>query len=244
MARAHIGTSGFYYDHWKDGVFYPQGLPKSQWLEFYTSRFDTVELNNTFYRLPREKTFQDWHRKSPPGFVFSLKGSRFISHVKKFKDPQETWGNFYNRAKLLEEKLGPVLFQTPPSWRVNLDRLKDLLAVVPSSVRLAFEFRHPSWFKKEVYQVLEGHQAGLCWVSSPDWPTAEVLTADFVYLRFHGQKRLYSSNYSGQELKEWADKFGKWLKEGRDVYAYFNNDALGYAPKNAETLMKLVEGEG
>lgn len=243
MARAQIGTSGFYYDHWKDGVFYPKDLTKKEWFQFYASRFKSVELNNTFYRLPREKTFKDWYQKSPPGFVFALKGSRFISHVKKFKDSQEAWVNFYNRAKLLKEKLGPVLFQTPPSWRVNLDRLKDFLEVASSQVRLAFEFRHPSWFKKEVYQVLEEYKAGLCWVSSPDWPTAGVLTADFIYLRFHGQERLYSSNYSDKQLKVWAEKLKGWLKEGQDVYAYFNNDALGYAPRNAETLINLVKGD-
>lgn len=241
MVRAHIGTSGFYYDHWKDGIFYPPDLAKKEWLRFYASRFETVELNTTFYRLPAEETFRSWYQITPRDFVFALKGSRFLSHVKKFKDAGEVWNNFYHRAKLLKEKLGPVLFQTPPSWKKDAGRLESFLKIISKKLPLAFEFRHPSWFDEEVYRVLKKFNVSLCFVSSPDWPTAEVITTDFIYIRFHGEAGLYSSNYSDRKLSLWAKKFKKWIKEGRDVYAYFNNDALGYAPKNALTLIKLVD---
>ena len=240
MARAFIGTSGFSYSHWKDGVFYPKGLSQREWFSFYASQFDTVEINSTFYRLPRVEVFEGWYKKAPKDFVFVLKGSRFLSHVKKFKDPKEPWEIFYEKALILKEKLGPILFQTPPSWQKDLSRLQNFLKIVPKNLRFAFEFRHPSWFNEEVYEVLKKFNACLCFVSSPDWPTAEVFRADFIYVRFHGEERLYSSDYSDKKLKEWAQKFKKWLKDGRDVYAYFNNDALGYAPENAKTLKRFL----
>ena len=241
MAKAFIGTSGFSYKHWGNGVFYPQGFPPREWFNFYASQFDTVEINSTFYRLPKIEVFEGWYKKAPKDFVFVLKGSRFISHVKKFKDPKEPWEVFYQRAKTLKEKLGPILFQTPPSWKRNVKRLEGFLEIVPGTVRFAFEFRHPSWFDEEVYGVLKRFNACLCFVSSPDWPTAEILTADFVYVRFHGEEKLYASNYSDEKLKKWAEKFKKWLKKGKDVYAYFNNDALGYAPQNARTLRNFCK---
>lgn len=240
MAKAYIGTSGFFYKHWADGVFYPKGFPQRKWFNFYTSRFDTVEINSTFYRLPKIEVFQSWYKEAPKDFTFVLKGSRFISHIKKFKDPKEPWRAFYERAKVLKEKLGPILFQTPPSWKKNTERLESFLKIIPRNLRLVFEFRHPSWLDEEVYQILRKFNVCPCFVSSPDWPTVEILTADFVYVRFHGDKRLYTSNYSDAKLKEWAGKFEKWLEKGRDVYAYFNNDALGYAPENAKTLRNLI----
>lgn len=241
MARAFIGTSGFSYKHWGGGVFYPKGLSQREWFNFYASQFDTVEINSTFYRLPRVEVFQGWYKKAPKDFVFVLKGSRFISHVKKFKDPKDSWGVFYQRAKILKEKLGPILFQTPPSWQKDLGRLENFLKIVPKNLRLALEFRHPSWFDEEVYASLRKFSACLCFISSPDWPTAEVLTADFVYIRFHGEERLYSSSYSDNKLKSWAEKFNKWLRSGKDIYTYFNNDALGYAPENARTLKEFLK---
>ena len=243
MARAFVGTSGFYYNHWKDGVFYPKGLPKKEWFRFYTSRFNTVELNSTFYRLPKIEVFKNWYKKAPKDFVFVLKGSRFISHIKKFGEVEEAWEQFWERARLLGEKLGPILFQTPPSWQKDVGRLRRFLEIVPRNVRFAFEFRNASWFDEEVYEILRNFGACLCFVSSPSWPTAEVVTSDFIYVRFHGEERLYASNYSEEKLRKWAEKFKKWLGEGKDVYAYFNNDALGYAPKNAEILKKLLERE-
>jgi uncharacterized protein YecE (DUF72 family) len=241
MPRAFIGTSGFSYKHWGNGVFYPKGLSQKEWLDFYTGCFDTVEINSTFYHLPEISVFQDWYKRVPKDFTLVLKGSRFITHVKKFKDPKDSWDIFYQSAQILKEKLGPILFQTPPFWKKDLRRLEDFLKIIPQGIRLAFEFRHPSWFREEVYKILGKFNACLCVVSSPDWPTAEVLTSDFVYIRFHGEKRLYTSNYSDEELKVWAEKFKKWLREGRDVYAFFNNDALGYAPENAKALKDFLE---
>lgn len=241
MPRAFIGTSGFSYKHWGDEVFYPRGLSQGKWFTYYASCFDTVEINSTFYRLPKITVFQNWYKKAPKDFVFVLKGSRSLTHLKKFKDPKEPWNIFYQRAQVLKEKLGPILFQTPPSWKKDPKRLEDFLRIVPKSLRLAFEFRHPSWFEEEVYRILQKFNACLCFVSSPHWPTARVPTADFVYVRFHGEEGLYSSSYSAERLEEWAKRFRNWIKEGRDVYAFFNNDALGYAPANAKKLREFLK---
>jgi uncharacterized protein YecE (DUF72 family) len=241
MPRVFIGTSGFSYKHWGNGVFYPKGLPQSEWFNFYASYFNTVEINSTFYRLPKVEVFESWYRKAPQDFIFVLKGNRFMTHIKKFKDPKDSWDLFHQRAQVLKEKLGPILFQTPPSWKKDLRRLEGFLEIIPENLRLVFEFRHPSWFEGEVYKILRKHNnTCLCFVSSPNWPTAEVVTSDFIYVRLHGEERLYSSTYSDKQLKSWAQKFKKWLGEGKDVYAYFNNDALGYGPENAKKLRQFL----
>ncbi len=252
--KVYIGTSGYTYYHWR-GVFYPENLPSYKWLEHYTKFFDTVELNVTFYRLPQESTFKSWYRRTPKEFVFVLKGSRFITHVKKLQGVSQATKLFFDRANLLKEKLGVILWQLPPSWKKNIERLESFLkattkkyeiATRPSGARndnfsrQAFEFRHQSWFCDEVYKLLRKYKAALCLADSPYFPRVEKVTADFVYLRFHGGKILYGSRYSKKEMEVWAQKIKKWTKKGLDVYAYFNNDAFGYAVENAKELKKLL----
>jgi uncharacterized protein YecE (DUF72 family) len=249
-----IGTSGYTYDHWR-GVFYPEDLPSKRWLEYYTKFFKTVELNVTFYRLLQEAAFKSWYKRTPKDFIFVLKGSRFITHVKKLHEVGPATKLFFSRANFLKEKLGVVLWQLPPSWKKNIERLESFLKMVTkkhgiasrssnarndSPVRQVFEFRHKSWFCEEIYKLLKKYKAALCVADSPEFPMAEVVTANFVYLRFHGGKILYGSRYSKKEMQEWARKIKKWAKNGFDVYAYFNNDAFGYAVENAKELKKLL----
>jgi uncharacterized protein YecE (DUF72 family) len=239
-AKTYIGTSGYTYDHWR-GVFYPEDLASYKWLEYYMKFFKTVELNVTFYRLPQESVFKSWCKRTPKDFIFVLKGSRFITHVKKLHGTKEAVKLFFNRASLLKEKLGVVLWQLPPSWKKNVERLESFLKVVSHyKVRQVFEFRHESWFCDEVYKLLKKYKVALCIADSPEFPTAEVVTADFIYIRFHGGKILYGSRYSRKEMQEWAKKIKAWTKKGLDVYAYFNNDASGYAVENARELKKLL----
>ena len=238
MTKIYIGTSGFSYAHWEKGVFYPLDLPKAKQLEYYSKNFQTVELNNPFYHLPLAKTFQSWYQRTPHDFIFAVKASRYISHIKKLKGCGQPWRLFISRAEKLKEKLGPILFQLPASWKVDIKRLEGFLKILPKKHQYSFEFRHQSWFCQEVYQLLKKHKIALCLADSNKWPYQEELTADFIYLRCHGSHYLYSSKYTDQELKKWAAKIKKWLKN-RDVYVYFNNDANGYAVKNAQTLKKI-----
>jgi len=243
-AKLFIGTSGFSYSHWEDGVFYPKDLPKTKELEYLSRKFNTVEINSSFYHLPSEKSFCSWKKRTPKDFIFSLKVSRYITHIKKLSNCQKEWRDFLKRALLLEKKLGPFLFQLPPSFKKDTERLKsfiELLEKTASSFRFVFEFRHPSWFSKDVYEVLKrGGNTALCFIDSPRWESEEVVTADFVYIRMHGSKSLYSSNYSQKELKSLAEKIRDYLKKGLDVYVYFNNDAFGFAPKNAFYLKGVL----
>ncbi|MBC7254418.1 MAG: DUF72 domain-containing protein [Actinobacteria bacterium] len=241
MADIRVGTSGWHYPHWR-GVFYPRRLPARDWLEFYSRHFDTVEINNSFYRLPSRETFTAWREKVPDGFLFAVKASRFITHVKRLRDPHDALANFFHNMDGLEEKAGPVLFQLPPRWKADPERLRVFVRSLPSGRRYVFEFRDPSWFVPEVYGVLEEGGCALCAASSPVFPEARVETADFAFLRFHGGKVLYGSKYSPEELEEWAAYARSLLEEGKDVYAYFNNDAHGYAVEDAHSFLELVRG--
>jgi uncharacterized protein YecE (DUF72 family) len=246
MTKLLVGTSGYNYRHWWGGVFYPRELPQKGWLEFYSQFFDTVELNVSFYRLPNRNTFEGWYHRTPRDFLFSVKGSRFITHIKRLKDCQEPLQAFFSHASGLKEKLEVILWQLPPRFRVNLERLQafcSLLADISAStpVRHAFEFRDESWFCPEVYGLLERHNFSLCLAHSSALPFAERTTADFTYIRFHGGECLYGSNYSEGELRDWSKRIGVWLGDGMDVYSYFNNDAFGFAVKNALALRELAE---
>jgi uncharacterized protein YecE (DUF72 family) len=241
-----IGTSGYSYSHWQE-IFYPEDVKQSKWLEFYGQHFNTVELNVTFYRLPQEAAFKGWYRRTPRDFLFVVKGSRFITHVKKLKECEEPLGLLFSRCKLFREKLGAILWQLPPSLKADTKKLENFLEQIKiqtqnsdSKLRLAFEFRHQSWFTKEIYDLLKKYNVALCIADSPKWPLSEEVTADFIYLRFHGGKELYGSNYSDNELKKWAEKIKKWRKAGLDIYCYFNNDAYGYAVSNAKKLRELL----
>jgi uncharacterized protein YecE (DUF72 family) len=238
-----IGTSGFHYDHWK-GVFYPPGLPKSRWFERYAAAFDTLEINNSFYRVPDASTFECWRRQARPGFLYALKFSRFATHNKKLLDAEATLNYFFDRAAPLgREAMGPVLVQLPPRWRVNLARLEEFLkaAAVWSrrlGVRWAVEMREPSWLQEPVYDLLRAHNAALC-IHDMIQGHPRVLTAGFTYWRFHGWGARYGGDYAREQLRRVAVQFRSYLKQAVDVFAYFNNDAHGYAVKNALELERM-----
>lgn len=242
MGKFLVGTSGYSYPHWKE-VFYPASLAQSKWLSYYAEKFSIVELNVTFYRLPSEKTFAGWYKKTPSNFKFVAKGSRLITHLKKLSQVEEPLKQFFSRLSRLEEKLEVVLWQLPPSLKANTSLLENFCELVKenSSARQAFEFRHQSWFVEEVARVLQKYGFASCIAHSNRWPLGEMFTTNFIYLRFHGGAILYGSNYSDEEIAFWAKKTKRWLGEGYDVYAFFNNDAYGYAVANALKLQELVD---
>jgi len=237
--RCFIGTSGWYYQHWY-GPFYPARLSKEKLLPYFARSFDTVELNNTFYHLPKETTVKGWYKKAPEDFVFAVKASRFITHIKRLANLGDSLQLFLKRAYLLKEKLGPILYQLPPSMQKEPKRLTIFLKKLPKKRRNVIEFRHRSWLDEEIFTLLKKFNVAHCVVSMPDFPKVVRATADFVYIRMHGGSSLYRSNYSPAELKQCAGWIKKFLKEGLDTYVYFNNDAYGYAVKNAMALKKML----
>jgi uncharacterized protein YecE (DUF72 family) len=240
MTRYYIGTSGWHYDDWR-GRFYPEKLPKAQWLEFYARTFSTLELNNTFYRLPKETVFNKWHGSSPDDFIFSVKVSRFITHIKRLQDCNEALDNFMSRVALLKEKLGPLLYQLPPGLHRDDDILTNFLANLPRELKHAIEFRHESWLTEGVFDILRRYHSGFCVFDLPALTSPLAATADFAYIRFHGSDSLYSSSYSDKEMADWAEKIAKLADNLESVYIYFNNDIAGYALQNALTIRNYLE---
>ncbi len=238
MASVRIGTSGWHYDHWR-GPFYPEKLAASKMLDFYAGRFHTVELNNTFYRLPSAESLANWRQATPKDFCFAVKASRFLTHNKKLKDPENALQNFLPRVEALQKKLGPILFQLPPHWGVNVERLREFLQALPPRHRYVFEFREPSWNTEAVYATLRRHNAAYC-IFELDWFQSPLeITADFAYVRLHGPGGKYQGCYSRQTLRQWARRIEGWSKL-RAVYIYFDNDQAGYAARNALELKRLV----
>ena len=238
--NVYIGTSGWNYKHWL-GRFYPDKYPASKLLAFYTQHFKTVELNNSFYHLPSVKSFETWRETTPGDFVFAVKGSRFITHMKKLKDPKSATEKFLAHAEKLQQKLGPMLFQLPPRWRVNTERLSTFLKVLPREHRYAFEFREQSWFSEEIYGLLKQHNVALCIYHMTGYDSPHQTTADFVYVRFHGTESTYGGSYSDEILRQWAARIRDWRRESKDVYVYFNNDPEATAVKNAKTLQRMLD---
>lgn len=235
-----IGTSGWHYKHWM-GNFYPDGLATNKMFEWYSRHFNTVELNNSFYRLPTEEAFSAWRNRAPLGFTFAVKASRFITHMKKLKDPELAIEKFFHRALLLREKLGPILLQLPPRWPVNIERLQDFLRAIPSGPRYVFEFRDESWHTPEIYRILARHNVALC---IHDWRAAHgpiEITADFAYVRMHGPSGEYHGSYDEGTLQEWAQRLHRWRSELSAIFVYFNNDQGGHAITNALTLERMSE---
>ncbi len=250
MARFLVGTSGWNYPGWR-GSFYPEDLPAREFLSFYAGSFGTTEVNYSFYHLPRVTTYEKWREQTPEGFVFALKASRFITHIKRLKDVREPWGLFIERALALKDKRGPILLQFPPSFHATAENLKNVKRLLGYKVsrehalRLAMEFREESCFGGEMLSILRESRVSLVVAQSSRYPVPEVVaTAPFVYFRFHGPKELFASGYSDAELKLWAAHMKRFLADGLDVYAYFNNDALGDAVPNAQTLAKMVVPAG
>jgi len=240
MGKVYIGCSGYLYPHWRGGAFYPKGLKQKDEFTYYASIFNTVELNSTFYHQPKENVWELWKKRAPADFIYAVKMNRFLTHIKKLNEPQNSWDQFYTGARKLRGHLGPILFQLPPSLHKNIERLEGLAKVLTKNLHFAFEFRHLSWFDEKIYDVLKQNNWALTIVSHPDLPFIPEITADFVYLRFHGKKALYSSLYSDEELKHFGKLISSWLRKNLDVYAYFNNDVGGFAPKNASMLKEYL----
>jgi uncharacterized protein YecE (DUF72 family) len=235
--KIHIGTSGWHYKHWI-GAFYPPGLPASQMLAWYAQRFDTVEINNSFYRLPPETALCTWRKTVPANFCFAVKGSRFITHMKKLKDPVQALEKFFQRAELLGNKLGPILFQLPPNWPLDVDRLANFLEALPAVHRYSFEFRNPTWHVEPVYRLLEKHNAAFCTFELAGVTSPVRITATFAYLRLHGPGGKYQGSYDRRTLRQWARKIESWPVE--DTHVYFDNDERGFAARDAAELRQLL----
>jgi uncharacterized protein YecE (DUF72 family) len=242
MLKYRIGCSGFLYDSWR-GNFYPETLPQKRWLTYYVSKINSVELNVTFYRLLKKEAFERWYKETPPNFSFSLKGSRFITHIKKLKDVELPLLTFFNTTAPLLEKLDVVLWQLPPNFRVNMKNLEDFIeAIKLYPVRHVFEFRHKSWISKKVFKLLASANIAACMADWPEFIDDLPITADFVYIRRHGEFGSYSTDYTPEQLKSDAKRIKDYLKLGKDVYFYFNNDSMGYAPKNVMELIAMIKG--
>jgi uncharacterized protein YecE (DUF72 family) len=235
-----IGTSGYHYQHWK-GPFYPAGTSANRMLDFYVRHFDTVELNNSFYRLPTESAFDAWRNSTPPNFRFAVKASRFLTHNKKLKDPDAALDNFLPRIAHLGAKLGPVLFQLPPRWKVNPERLEGLLEALPRVYRYVFEFRDLTWINPEINKLLEKFRSAFCIYELAGYHSPLTVATDFAYVRLHGpEPGKYQGSYDEERLRQWSDQIRNWAKTLKAVYVYFDNDQAGFAARNALTLKQMV----
>jgi len=239
-ARIRIGTSGWHYKHWL-GVFYPEDIRASDMLNFYSQIFDTVEINNSFYQLPQATTFDNWKDTVPANFQFVVKASRFITHMKKLKDPKSSTAKFFLGVERLEKKLGPILFQLPPRWNLDLERLREFLRSLPREWKYALEFRDASWLVPEVFELMQKQNVAFCIHDFADMKVPVQITANFTYVRFHGPTSTkYAGSYSTQQLRQWAERIEGWRAKLSAIYAYFNNDPGGAAVRNAITLKQLV----
>lgn len=243
--RAFVGTSGWNYRHWADGVFYPAACKPPDWLEFYAGVFDAVEINNTFYHLPSPEVFARWRDQTPACFTFAVKASRFITHMKKLSEPGVHVSHFLSHAAELREKLGVVLFQLPPFWKFNGGRLDGLLEfmdgqTIAPRIRTALEIRHPSWLCDECFEILRHHHAALVFADLAACPVNGPVTSEFIYVRRHGPGTPYSAAYPAAAIRRDAGLVQAWLADGRDVHVYFNNDAEGHAVRDARRLRKRL----
>jgi uncharacterized protein YecE (DUF72 family) len=234
-----IGTSGWQYRHWRNRL-YPTGLPTSRWLDRYVEAFDTVELNVTFYRQPKNEVFEAWARRVPDGFLFAVKASRFLTHIKRLRDPQDSVDRLMDGASRLGSHLGPILVQLPPDFEVETERLAETLAAFPPGIRVTVEPRHRSWFTQPVMATLEERDAALCWADRRGPLTPERATADWGYVRFHGGRASPRSCYSPEALESWVDRVRVGWPPTADVFAYFNNDHNGCAPRDAAVFAELA----
>jgi uncharacterized protein YecE (DUF72 family) len=233
-----VGTSGWHYRHWR-GPFYPETLPANQMLPFYAQRFQTVELNTTFYRLPPSNAPAEWSRRTSDEFCFAAKGSRFITHMKKLRDPEPALERYFDHLRGLGKKLGPIVFQLPPQWPLDVERLAGFLSVLPRRRQYAFEFRNPTWNVTAVYDLLERYNVAYCVFDLAGFQSPLEVTADFTYVRLHGPGGKYQGSYDDRTLRQWAATLKRWRLAS--AYVYFDNDEAGYATKNAQRLRDLLE---
>lgn len=244
-AKAWIGTSGWNYKHWAEGVFYPHGLKQGVWLRFFSQYFSSVEVNNTFYRLPEKRVFEAWRQNSPKNFIFSIKASRFFTHIKRLAQPEVSISKLFENAAGLGDKLGVVLFQLPPRWGFVPDRLAGMLDYLDQQtllpgVRAALEIRDESWYTPACFKMLQAHNVALALADQPGFAADGPITANFVFVRRHGPGAMYASNYPEEFLQRDAASVRNWLSQERDVYLYFNNDLGGYAVRNALRLKEIL----
>jgi uncharacterized protein YecE (DUF72 family) len=241
MAQVLIGTSGWHYDSWRRGPFFPQGLRHKEELPYYSSQFSTTELNGVFYRTPTPKAVESWRDQTGHDFIFAWKASKFITHWKRLSN------NSVNSLELLEDRLsllrtkaGPILFQLPPSFKLDADRLESFFKLLPKKRRYSFEFRHPSWYTPQILRLLRAQNISLCISDHHDAPAPWKRTADFVYVRGHGPTGRYKGHYSPRTLSEWARHIRSWKRQGCDVFVYFDNDQKSAAPADARALRELM----
>ncbi len=237
--KIHIGTSGWNYNHWK-GLFYPKDLPSERWFSHYCRQFDTVEINNTFYHQPGNNTFETWRRQAPQGFLYAVKANRYVTHMKKLKEPAKALERFFEGIRLLKNKLGPILFQLPPNWKKNLDRLRAFAQLLPKDLTHVVEFRDRDCLAEDTYELLVEHNLNLCVHDILSHHPRRV-TGDIVYIRFHGTGVKYGGKYRPSRLRGWAEWISKVAQE-KKVFVFFNNDTKGYAIKDSQALQRLVLG--
>lgn len=237
----HVGTSGWSYDHWH-GVLYPHGIPARERLSYYVPQYRTVELNSSYYRWPKDGAFHSWRRRLPEGFLLSVKAPGLLTHAKRLYAPESWLARIYRSLSCLGNRRGVLLVQLSPTFAYDHARLAYFLAQRPASLRLALEFRHPSWHQEAVFDLLEQHGAAYCVMSGAHLPCVLRATTSFVYVRLHGPDRqhLYGGSYAEDDLRWWADRIREWEGMGRDVFVYFNNDGYGHAVRNARTLKELL----
>ena len=241
MARVLIGTSGWHYDSWR-GPFFPTGMPVKNQLQYYASQFRTAELNGVFYRTPTPKAVKSWKEQTGKDLAFTWKASKFITHWKRLSDrSRNSLALIEQRLKILGKKAGPVLFQLPPQFKANPERLASFLKLVPERWRIAFEFRDESWYGDEIFALLKKHNASLCLSDHRDAPAPWRVTANFVYVRGHGPGGHYRGHYSEKTLRDWARHCRRWQRRGRDVYVYFDNDQKSAAPFDAAKLERMLD---
>lgn len=237
--KIHVGTSGWHYGDWV-GPFYPRDLSKKGFLTHYAEHFYTVEINNSFYQLPKKETLLNWRRSVPEGFLFAVKASRFITHMKKLKDAEKAVHSFLNRVGVLGDKLGPILFQLPPRWRYNPERFNDFLEIMPTGYRYAFELRDRTWQNPEAYEAMKCFNVAFCIYELDGFLSPKTITADFIYVRLHGPGGPYRGKYDTSTLSGWAGAFSSWSKQQKEIFCYFDNDEAGYAVQNALELQKMT----
>jgi uncharacterized protein YecE (DUF72 family) len=242
--QIRVGCSGWQYKHWRND-FYPAGLAQSRWFAHYTTAFDTVEINNSFYRLPSAETFAKWRDQAPTRFLYAVKASRFLTHMKKLKDPEDPLLRLFENVRELGSRLGPILYQLPPNFGINLERLEEFLesihrvagrAQLPRRTAHVLEFREPSWYDERVYELLNRHRVAMCLHDMQRSATERIAVGPCVYVRFHFGTSKYGGRYDDDRLDGWADWLVERIADGLDVFAYFNNDTGGHAPRDAIRL--------
>jgi uncharacterized protein YecE (DUF72 family) len=237
--QIRIGCSGWNYRHWRER-FYPKELPQKRWFEFYAEHFDTVEINNSFYRLPKPETFDKWREQAPPGFCYAVKANRYLTQAKKLKDCEEPLERMMTAVRHLGRRLGPILYQLPPNMSVNLDRLESFLQLAPSDVTNVFEFRNTSWYVRETYALLDRYRAAFCVHDMPGSASERIAVGPATYVRFHGGEGKYRGRCSDGGLMSWADWLVQQARSGRACWCYFNNDIEAHAIHDAQTLKSMV----